>query len=729
MSAYRTIKVLPPKLQNQIAAGEVVERPSSVVKELVENSLDARATRVRVGLEDGGLGLILVQDDGIGMDPGEMRLSLTRHATSKIAAVEDLDAIATFGFRGEALPSIASVSRLRMTSKSEDSPDAQYLDVAFGEFAGDGPAALTRGTRIEVRELFANVPARLKFMKTPATEVRRCQEVLERMALARLDVAFQLSIGERAALRFVAGQDLAARLAAVWPPALTQALTPVEGEMHGARVAGFVGLPHAGQARADRMLFYVNARPVQDRVLLRAVREAFKGRMLSREYPVAALFITLGPGEVDVNVHPAKTEVRFRDEGLIFSLVRTSVARALDLGSHSARMVSVLDHQAPSVQERAGVKFPTYRDYLVEAAREAGRGDVPEADEVAARRASAPGGDEVVARRAPANGGREERQGPADYAGRAAGGYGPRGDFPGAGGDADVPAYLRARGAAKGGERPWAAPEVSGAGASSRTDRLGGEDFRARAGRSPGVAPDERAGLAGRPDGSTRHIYPPALRDSAPERADAYGGRPANRADDHGSHPSPAAPARARKTRGAEYLGQVAGTYLVLRLGNAGVALLDQHAAHERVLFDKMRRAHGKGDSQPLAIPFEMSLHPAEMKKITALWTDLSALGFSLEATKPGVVAVRGVPPLLTTGQAKEYLRETVAGKARSMEDLWAMMSCKAAIKAGDALAEDEALALVEAWSAAKDREHCPHGRPVVVSWDKAELEKLFKRR
>jgi DNA mismatch repair protein MutL len=178
-----------------------------------------------------------------------------------------------------------------------------------------------------------------------------------------------------------------------------------------------------------------------------------------------------------------------------------------------------------------------------------------------------------------------------------------------------------------------------------------------------------------------------------------------------------------------EYLGQVAGTYLVLRLGVGGVALLDQHAAHERVLFEKMRAAQRKGQSQPLAIGFEMSLHPAEQKKLAALWPDLAALGFMLRSDKPGLVAVRGIPPLLSTGQAKEFLRDILSGQARSMEDLWAMMSCKAAIKAGDALAEDEALALVEAWSAVKDRDYCPHGRPVVVSWDVKELEKLFKRR
>ncbi|MFZ5427315.1 MAG: DNA mismatch repair endonuclease MutL [Thermodesulfobacteriota bacterium] len=631
---------MPPHLQNQIAAGEVVERPSSVVKELVENSLDAGADRVQVQLEGGGLGLILVQDNGRGMDPGEMRLSLTRHATSKIAAVEDLDSIATFGFRGEALPSIASVSRLRMASRSQDSPDASYLDVHFGEFREEGPAAMTQGTRIEVRDLFGNVPARLKFMKSQATEVRRCQETLERMALARLDAGFKFSVGERVALRFVPGQNLLARLAAVWPPAVTQGLTPVEADMHGCRVTGFAGLPHVGQARPDRMLFYVNGRPVQDRVLLRAVREAYKGRMLSREYPVAALFITTGPGDVDVNVHPAKTEVRFRDEGLMFTLVRTGVARALDLGAPSAGMRAGLDHAAPSVRRDSpdGPKYATYREYLTEVAREeTGEG-------------------------APEDAGAGRVRDPGAIRDRTVGGSG---FDPG-----DAPAYLR----------------------------------RGEGGFAPG-----RAGDASPAFESRREQH--AARDSAAPRYEEPRRAPA------------------RSAGGVEYLGQVAGTYLVLRLPGEGLALLDQHAAHERVLYERMRASHSRGESQPLAIPFEMSLHPAEQKKITGMWAELSALGFSMESARPGVVAVRGIPPLLSAGQAKEFLREAVAGKARSMEDLWAVMSCKGAIKAGDRLAGDEALALVEAWSAARDRDYCPHGRPVVVTWDRKELEKLFKRR
>lgn len=717
MQAYRTIRVLPPTLQNQIAAGEVVERPSSVVKELVENSLDAGADRVQVSLDGGGVGLILVQDNGRGMDEAEMRLALTRHATSKLTAVEDLESIATFGFRGEALPSIASVSRLRLASKSQDGGDAHVVDVHFGDFRQEGPTAMVQGTRIEVRDLFANVPARLKFLKSQATEVRRCQEVLERMALSRLDVGFKLTIGEKPVMRFVAGQNLLSRLAAVWPPAVTQALVPVEADMHGCRVTGFAGLSHVGQARADKMLFYVNGRPVQDRVLLRAVREAYKGRMLSREYPVAALFLTTGPGEVDVNVHPAKTEVRFRDEGLLFTLVRTAVARALDLGAPSARMTSVLDHRgeslAPAQPQSSqgeldvpsapkGPKYATYRDYLTEVGREERSQD-------------------GEAARLEPSGLESGRMSQPD--------------------DAHLPAYLRMRsrstesGAPEQEESGYTPSGISGISGGERhhdAESRSGQEFRsAHSNRDArGLDEDRLAGETG-PAGAhvARFREPPALRDSG---ATQYGAaQPDGRTtrdqnfDDRRDQPTQ----RSRSVGGVEYLGQVAGTYLVLRLAGEGLALLDQHAAHERVLFDKMRASHTRGQSQPLAIPFEMTLHPSEQKKLTALWPDLTALGFQMQAPKPGSVSVRGIPPLLSTGQAKEFLREAVTGQAGSMADLWAVMSCKAAIKAGDALAEDEALALLEAWSTTKDRDYCPHGRPVVVNWDKKDLEKLFKRR
>ena len=717
---YRTIRVLAPELQNQIAAGEVVERPASVVKELVENSLDAGADRVQISIQGGGQELIAIQDNGRGMDPDELKLALTRHATSKLTSIHDLESIASFGFRGEALPSIASVSRLRMASKSRDCPDAHSLDVHFGQFREEGPTAMVQGTRIEVRDLFANVPARLKFLKTQATEAKRCEEVILRLALARLDVAFKLQLGERTAHRFVTGQSLLSRLGAIWPPAVTQGLVPVAGEMHGYAITGLAGLPQISQARPDRLLFYANARPVQDRVLLRAVRDAYKGRMLSRDYPQAVLFLTVPPGEVDVNVHPAKTEVRFRDESLLFGLVRQAVGRALDAGSPTARMTQVMGDGRPELPREAPLepgsatstepgrypKHPTYRDYLTEILK----GDAPrESEEPAGRRSpeipavheeQAPYGRDTDADARPS----PDLQAPSGKRGSCGRETGvPVRRYP------DVPAVA-------GGEAPpWNGADAE---AGYAPAGRGGQRLSSPAREEAGRAPDP---LAGREGSGTHRATPGA--DHGPgftQPAIQPPGRAADRA---------AGRAAGTKTRGIEYLGQVADTYLVLRLAKGGVALVDQHAAHERVLFQQMRASHSRGESQPLAIPFEMALHASEQNKLTALWKELTTLGFQLQAVRPGLVAVRGIPPLLTTGQAKEFLGETLSGRSKAMEDLWAMMSCKAAIKAGTPLAHDEAMSLIEAWSAAKDKDFCPHGRPIVVSWDTKELEKLFKRR
>ena len=607
MKESKMIRVLPPGLKNQIAAGEVVERPASVVKELVENSLDAGATRVDVAVEQGGRSLISVQDNGAGIAPDQLNLAVTRHATSKIASLEDLSAIGSFGFRGEALPSIASVSRFVMTSRAEGADEAAFIEVRAGEVVEEGPAALAAGTRVEVRDLFANTPARLKFLKTEATENKRCQDTLMRVSLAYPETGFSLSVGGREAFRLPPGQTLASRLGTFWPPAVCEGLLPFDFERDGYRVHGVAGSPATAQGRGDRILLYVNNRPVQDKMMLSAVRQAYKGMLISREYPQLVLFLDVPPDEVDVNVHPAKLEVRFIEESRVFSAIRSGILQAIS-----------------------------------------GARDVEDASAIT--QFSAPSGSPVASGEgcAPPSGSRHQPSSP---------------------GQAKFSSY---------------------------------REFRAE------YNPPRDLSLP---------VPPPMA--SSYER-------------DMEDGPAPFSPDASQAVSlsgtGYTYLGQVADTYLILRKGS-DLVLIDQHAAHERVILAAMRRERTKGDSQPLALPLEMGLHPSEAEVLQDLWDGLRSVGFRLEMDGPSRLLVRGIPPTLDAGKAREYLSDALAEKARTLDDLWTMMSCKSAIKAGQPLAVDEALALLETWLATPERDYCPHGRPIVVTWSPADLERLFKRK
>jgi len=589
----RSIRILPPELQNQIAAGEVVERPASVLKELLENSLDAGARRVQVLVDRGGQGLIQVQDDGAGIAPQDLELAVTRHATSKILRLEDLFDLHSFGFRGEALPSIASVSRLRLTSATTDSGEAFFIEVDAGRVVQQGPAALAQGTRIDVRDLFVNVPARLKFLKTPATEGKRCQDVFCRLALTRLDVHFEYVVGGRNALSMPPSSNLLQRLKLIWPDSVTDSLLPVAHDREGLRLEGLVSAPHSVQAQADRLLLYVNDRPVQDKLLLRAVRDAYQGRLLTREYPQAALFLKLPPEEVDVNVHPAKTEVRFRDQQGVFSVVRQGVLQALE-------------------------QLETRRFSRTEASR----------------------------------------QWPAGFQG-----------------DHQTPS------------------------AQARLDSFDSQPPRQR------------------PKFATLREYQRNFGQEEPvfQQADMGDGLsdPAQLPDAPASTPAterPANPESALGRAGMRYLGQIADTYLVLAV-DGGLALVDQHAAHERILLQRLRSS-----SRPLPrglIPFlEMNLHPAQQVRLQELWARLAEMGFQLANPKAGLLEIQGVPEHLEPGQAREFLIAALDGQAADMETLWTMMACKTAIKAGQPLAASEALHLLETWLECPDRSFCPHGPP-----------------
>ena len=322
-----SIRRLPPELINRIAAGEVVERPASALKELVENALDAGASHVAVRLAAGGLERIEVSDDGVGMAPDEMRLALERHATSKLPG-DSIDRVTSFGFRGEALPSIASVSRLRVESRVRGA-DGWRIDIDHGRPAGEGPAALPPGTRIAVEGLFDKVPARRKFLRSPRAEYAACLDALKRLAMARSDVGFTLDHDGRRILTLQPA-DAPARVAALLAHELDRNGIGIDCARDGLRLTGVISLPTFNRGVADQQYLFVNARPVKDRLLVGALRAAYRDLIARDRHPIAALFLDVPLDEVDVNVHPAKTEVRFRDPAAVRGLIVGGLRRALD---------------------------------------------------------------------------------------------------------------------------------------------------------------------------------------------------------------------------------------------------------------------------------------------------------------------------------------------------------------------------------------------------------------
>ena len=357
-----TIRLLPETLVNRIAAGEVVERPASVVKELVENCLDAGATRIEISLRDGGAAHICVTDDGCGMSRDDLVLAVARHATSKLPG-EDLFAIHSLGFRGEALPAMGAVARLTLTSRVRDADTAWSLSVAGGKQTDPKPAALPRGTRVEVVDLFYATPARLKFLKTPRTETARALEAVQRLAMATPHVAFSFdSDGGAPRVLAAASGDLLdarlARLAQVMGRDFADNALPIAAERGEMTLAGHIGLPTLNRGLPDKQFLFVNGRPVRDKLLLGAVRGAYQDFLARNRHPLLALYLEVPPREVDVNVHPAKTEVRFRDAGLVRGLIVGALRHALAEAGHRAA-TTVSDYALGAMRPGVGTGVGT----------------------------------------------------------------------------------------------------------------------------------------------------------------------------------------------------------------------------------------------------------------------------------------------------------------------------------------------------------------------------------
>ncbi len=676
----RSIELLSPELRNQIAAGEVVERPASVLKELVENALDAGATHITVHLEGGGQSLIKVQDNGYGMAAHELELAVTRHATSKIHQLDDLMSIASYGFRGEALPSIASVSRLSMTSTVQGQEVAQHIRVEYGTTTHHGAAALPRGTLIEVRDLFSNIPARLKFLKTPSTEHKKAQDWLVRLALAQPLVGFTLMIASRKALHVPAGQTKEQRLSEFWPPHIMDAMRPFDTTHHDIRAHGLASLPHVSQTRNDRMLFYVNGRTVHDKTLAAAVRDAYKGRLTSKDFPQVLLFLEIDTQEVDVNVHPAKTEVRFRNTSNVFSCVRRAVGTVLALIPHAHNH----EHAQGEVRTFAGEKKSPEEHFQARLAPSAPRDFWGRLDAPGIARKGSPSASYTHAAQ------REEAHAPA-----------------------------RQEGIVESGKSAFAGIDASYTPSSTPYD----VSYIASASDSP-------------PDNS---VFNSSVCDVSSDTTDFAGGL----AEDgifteldhdsalvhktHAADEKSCAPSLGNAHQTFTYLGHIGHTYLVFRENETSLVLLDQHAVHERILFTQIRENALRGTGQWQVVPLELSLHSSEVERFIDVQDTLVRMGFDMEYDRKKLV-VKAVPAMLTRVEAQHFLREALAGTKDDLTKLHISMSCKAAIKAGTPLAQPEAMALLQQWLNVPERDFCPHGRPCLLRWAQSDMEKMFKR-
>jgi len=615
--AGRKIRVLPDDVANRIAAGEVVERPASVVKELVENAVDAGAQRVRVVVEGAGRGRVLVEDDGEGMGRDDALLALERHATSKLTTADDLEHIATLGFRGEALPSIAAVSRFRLLTRAEGSEEGTEVRVEGGRVAAVEARGAPRGTTIEVADLFFNVPARRKFLKADATELRNVVETVTQLSLAHHPVGFELRSGDRRLLAVPPGQSLEERVAEV-------AGAEAPGGLHWSRWGGegwegalAFAAPHEGRGHRKGVRLFVNGRPVQDRLLFRALLEGYRGLLETGRYPVSLLWVRVPASEVDVNVHPAKREVRFQDERRLFRWVAGHTAEALARGPWSRAQVG--------------------------AAADAGSAPLP------------PIGGELAA--SPEARGRVERVGEA------------------------LQHYAR---------RSAALPADPGrfSGGAPRVERRG-------------------AGLFGPPPLPTR--------------------------------PGPGVTERGSRFGGLRYLGAVDATYLLFADPGGSLVILDQHAAHERVLFERLLdAAEDKGTrSQPFLLPMTLECSAAESAAWEERAEDLAALGFQVERFGPAALAVTAAPVGLSPEAAEAAVRDLLgaadpepgpAAARDRLERTARRAACAAAVKARAGLDPSEVDALLAQLEGLRNPTHCPHGRPLLVHLSRRDLEGLFHR-
>ncbi|MBU2874885.1 DNA mismatch repair endonuclease MutL [Marinobacter salexigens] len=634
-----SIRLLSPRLANQIAAGEVVERPASVVKELVENALDAGADRVEIEVEQGGVKLIRVRDDGSGIAESDLPLALSRHATSKIASLDDLESVASLGFRGEALASISSVSRLTLTSRTDQQQAASRVEVEGRDMdAQIAPAAHPVGTTVEVRDLFFNTPARRKFLRTEKTEFNHVEECVRRQALSRFDAGFTLRHNQKVVQNLRAAEsmlDKERRIGALCGQKFIDNAVVIDAEATGLRLWGWVALPTFSRSQADLQYFFVNGRVIRDRLVAHAVRQAYRDVLYNNRHPAFVLYLEVDPATVDVNVHPTKHEVRFRDGRLVHDFIFRTLHKAL-------ADVRPDDHLRGAVAQSFG--------------RETEEQGLPQADGVAPSQTYPWSGQPTA---------------------------------PSLGGQTPSPSE---------GVRGQAAPQ---------------QEWRAS---------DQMAFYQSLGGGGVSTRQEPA----------SFGGVAAIPSDRHAGADNNEEPPLGYA------IAQLHGIY-VLAQSSAGMIVVDMHAAHERITYERMKRALAEQDlkSQPLLVPLSLAVSQKEAALAETHSEELQHLGLQIERIGPETLAIRQVPALLRGADAEQLVRDVLSdliehGQSDRVEavthELLGTMACHGSVRANRQLTIPEMNSLLRDMEATERSGQCNHGRPTWALVTLAELDKLFLR-
>lgn len=671
------IHVLDKQVAELIAAGEVVDRPASVIKELVENAVDAGATAITVEIRRGGTTFMRVTDNGSGISRDDVPVAFIRHATSKVLHAEDLEAIGTLGFRGEALASIGAVARVEVLTRTAEELEGTRYAISGGEEESCAPAGCPQGTTILVRDLFYNTPARMKFLKKDVSESNAVAAMMDRLALSHPEISFRFLRDGKETLHTPGDGKLRSAVYAVYGKEFTSHLLPVSYEMDYVKVEGFVSAPTASRGSRSMQHFFLNGRYVRSRTAMAALEEACKGSIMVGRFPACVLYITLHAGAVDVNVHPAKLEVRFVNERPVYDAVYHGVKSALmkqdapkqmhwntpsgkpALSQQPVPLTGTQMHFAPREQAHAPAAYP-----------ETGKPAMQEVSAKNEKRASA---------------------------------------VPAA---ASVPSFF---------ERTESKPDFSFLEESA--ERTYTPSVPVKKPMVEPVVPDEKKPSVSKADPA------PAVR---PEPVRTEVAKPAPQAETQPEVP----PQEAPSAPDVRLIGEAFSTYILLQVGDGELMLIDKHAAHERLLYEKLRRDHAAPNAQMLLQPVNVPLSKDEYDVLMQHKDLLSNAGFECEDFGMGSMLVRSVPLTLGSDDVPGVLTE-MAGyllshrrqiQTEKQDWLFHNVACRAAIKAGDESDPRELTALCLELYQHPDVRYCPHGRPIFVVLKKREIEKQFGR-